>query len=177
MRSAVAVEELARRHDLIAMEMEGAGVAGSAALGGRECLVIRGISDYGDAEKSDLWQPYASLAAAAYLRVLLDIPGLMEEPAGTGASGEGLVDLVDVMERVPSLQTPVDRDLVLLLMGPPLQGKVLRDGRTRRALFSLAMVCREHRDGFSRLLAALAQVEGEGSLPVAALAEAVERYG
>jgi hypothetical protein len=143
--------------------------------------VIRGISDYGDAEKSDLWQPYASLAAAAYLRVLLDIPDLMDEPVGfrhpVDPSGESLADLVDLMERVPSLQTPTDRDLVLRLLGPPIEGNVLRDGRTRMALFALAAVCRDHPEGFRRLLGVLARLEGEDSLPLAALAGAVEQYG
>jgi hypothetical protein len=35
--------------------------------------VVRGISDYCDRYKNDDWQPYASSAAAAYCRYLLDI--------------------------------------------------------------------------------------------------------
>ena len=37
---------------------------------------LRGICDYCDANKNDLWQPYAALAAAAYVRALLEsMPG------------------------------------------------------------------------------------------------------
>ncbi|WP_113704998.1 effector-associated domain 2-containing protein [Nonomuraea lactucae] len=183
LRSAARRDETAHAYDLIAMEMEGAGVAGSAALGGRECLVVRGVSDYGDAAKSDLWQPYASLTAAAYLRALLDILGPAAGPpavAGpTGLAMESLarlVDLVDLMERVPSLQTPTDRDLVLSLLGPPIEGRVSRDHRTRAALFSLAQVCGRFPDGFGRLVEVLAELESRESLPLRALEEALRRH-
>jgi hypothetical protein len=35
------------------------------------CLVIRGICDYGDSHKSEDWQGYAAMAAAAYAKDLL----------------------------------------------------------------------------------------------------------
>lgn len=35
------------------------------------CLVIRGISDYADSHKNDLWQPYAAATAAVYAKALL----------------------------------------------------------------------------------------------------------
>ncbi|MGN9836640.1 effector-associated domain 2-containing protein [Nonomuraea sp. H19] len=171
LRSAARRDETARAHDLIAMEMEGAGVANSAGLGGRECLVIRGVSDYGDARKNDLWQPYASLTAAAYLRVLLDVL----KPVTPQQSTPELLDLVKLMELVPSLQTPGDRDLVLRLMGPPVEGKVARDNRTRYALLSLAHACAQHPAGFDRLIAVLAGLEGEDSEPLRDLAAALSQ--
>jgi nucleoside phosphorylase len=37
------------------------------------CLVIRGVSDYADAHRNNLWQPYAATTAAAYAREFLSI--------------------------------------------------------------------------------------------------------
>ncbi|MEU7001350.1 hypothetical protein [Nonomuraea sp. NPDC046570] len=169
LRSASRRDEIARTGDLLAIEMEGAGVAVSAALGGRECLVIRGISDYGDAEKSDLWQPYASLAAAAYLRAVLEALG--EGRAGSRPSRP--MDLVGLMERVPSLQTPADRDVVLNLLGPPISVRVARDARTRVALLHLVKICEEYPSGFRDLVAVLVDLEGADSTPVSELAAAL----
>jgi nucleoside phosphorylase len=46
--------------------MEAAGVEVN-----RRCLVVRGISDYADSHKSDLWKSYAAGKAAAFARELL----------------------------------------------------------------------------------------------------------
>ncbi|HEY0636115.1 MAG TPA: CATRA conflict system CASPASE/TPR repeat-associated protein [Pseudonocardiaceae bacterium] len=64
-------DELATRHDLRAIEMEGTGVAKAGFSSGLEWLVIRGISDYGDRRTTTTWRKYAALAAAAYTRALL----------------------------------------------------------------------------------------------------------
>jgi len=57
---------------VMAVEMEGAGVAQATWLDGKiDYLVIRGICDYCDENKGEIWQPYAAIVAAAYLRVLL----------------------------------------------------------------------------------------------------------
>jgi nucleoside phosphorylase len=50
----------------LCVEMEAAGVDAN-----RRCLVIRGISDYADSHKSDVWRPYAAGKAAAFARELL----------------------------------------------------------------------------------------------------------
>ena len=50
----------------ICVEMEAAGVDSN-----RRCLIIRGISDYADSHKSDLWRSYAAGKAAAFARELL----------------------------------------------------------------------------------------------------------
>lgn len=52
----------------ICIEMEAAGVD---AVNG-QCLVIRGISDYADSHKSDLWRSYAAGKAVAFARGLLE---------------------------------------------------------------------------------------------------------
>jgi nucleoside phosphorylase len=50
----------------LCVEMEAAGVDVN-----RRCLVIRGISDYADSHKSDVWKSYAAGNAAAFTRELL----------------------------------------------------------------------------------------------------------
>lgn len=64
-------DEIATRHRLLAIEMEGVAIAISSALASREWFVVRGISDYGDSHRNGLWRGYASLVAAAYVRALL----------------------------------------------------------------------------------------------------------
>lgn len=73
MRSARERDELAARYGLLAIEMEGAGVASSGFLNGLEWFMVRGISDYADEYIGKRWRPYASLAAAAYTRSLLAV--------------------------------------------------------------------------------------------------------
>lgn len=51
----------------LCLEMEAAGMMDRAC-----CLPIRGISDFADGNKNESWQPYASLAAAAVARGILD---------------------------------------------------------------------------------------------------------
>lgn len=54
---------LAQEHDVLCFEMEAAG-----ALSDFPCLVIRGISDYCDSHKNDMWHGYAAAVAASYAR-------------------------------------------------------------------------------------------------------------
>ena len=59
-----------------AVEMEGAGIADATWTHGVGYLVVRGICDYADVNKNDTWQNYAAMAAAAYVRALLEsMPG------------------------------------------------------------------------------------------------------
>lgn len=71
LRSARVRDELAATHQLIAIEMEGKGIGSAGFAGGLEWFVVRGISDYGDANTTRLWRGYASIVAAAYVRALL----------------------------------------------------------------------------------------------------------
>lgn len=72
MRSPEERDALAERHGLLAFEMEGAGIGSGSFLNGLEWFMVRGISDYGDGHASVRWRRYASLAAAAYVRSLLE---------------------------------------------------------------------------------------------------------
>ncbi|KAK7228087.1 hypothetical protein V2G26_000257 [Clonostachys chloroleuca] len=54
--------------NVLCFEMEAAGL-----MNNFPCLVIRGISDYADYHKNDIWQPYAAATAAAFAKNLLSI--------------------------------------------------------------------------------------------------------
>jgi nucleoside phosphorylase len=76
----------ARCDGALCVEMEAAGVDAN-----RRCLVVRGISDYADSHKSDLWRSHAAGNAAAFTRELLrrvqpDTVKEMEEVTGVARS-------------------------------------------------------------------------------------------
>lgn len=61
---------------VICFEMEAAGVM---MVDDFECIVIRGISDYADSHKNDIWQPYAAAAAAAFAKEMLQYHETQEQ--------------------------------------------------------------------------------------------------
>jgi hypothetical protein len=65
----------ARCNGALCVEMEAAGVDAN-----RQCLVIRGISDYANSHKSDMWRSYAAGNAAAFARALLCRVGVSAVP-------------------------------------------------------------------------------------------------
>ncbi|KAL6229551.1 hypothetical protein BDW75DRAFT_249580 [Aspergillus navahoensis] len=65
-KSANRRDELAREYDAFAIDMEAAGMMNALPV-----VVIRGISDWADAQKNDNWQEYAAATAAAVAKELL----------------------------------------------------------------------------------------------------------
>jgi nucleoside phosphorylase len=63
---------LRKTFKIIAVEMEGSGIADATWVAQAGYLLIRGICDYCDIEKDDLWQGYAAVVAAAYARSLIE---------------------------------------------------------------------------------------------------------
>lgn len=69
-RDSLTRKKLKQDSGIICVEMEAAGL-----MEAFPCLVIRGICDYADSHKNNIWQPYAAATAAAYMKeVLLMIP-------------------------------------------------------------------------------------------------------
>lgn len=60
-------------YGVLAVEMEASGIADATWNHEVGYLVIRGICDYCDTHKNDLWQAYAALVAAAYTRSLIEM--------------------------------------------------------------------------------------------------------
>jgi hypothetical protein len=67
-RSAEHRDQLGKKYRLLCFETEAAGLMDIFP-----CLVIRGICDYSDDHKNELWQPYAAVTAAAYAKDLLRV--------------------------------------------------------------------------------------------------------
>lgn len=65
-KNAVVRDTLVREKDMLCFEMEAAGL-----MNHFPCLMIRGICDYSDTHKNDVWQGYAAMVAAAYAKDLL----------------------------------------------------------------------------------------------------------
>ena len=59
--------KLAAQYGVLCFETEAAGL-----MNDFPCLVIRGICDYSDTHKNDMWQGYGAAAAAAYAKQLLE---------------------------------------------------------------------------------------------------------
>jgi nucleoside phosphorylase len=71
LKSAQVRDRLAAQHDVLAFEMETAGVAAGVANRGVNWFVVRGIVDYCDEHKNNDWHQYGSLVAAGGVRALL----------------------------------------------------------------------------------------------------------
>jgi nucleoside phosphorylase len=66
MKSGEHRDQVVKQYDVIAFEMEGAGVCDELP-----CIVVKGICDYADSHKSKVWQPFAAATAAAALKAIL----------------------------------------------------------------------------------------------------------
>jgi hypothetical protein len=86
--------------------MEGSGIADATWEYDRGYLVIRGICDYCDGNKGDLWQNYAALVAAAFTRALLEsLPSDHFEGAPLTANKTTGTDRAAALEETLSLYT------------------------------------------------------------------------
>jgi nucleoside phosphorylase len=61
-----------QNRELLAIEMESAGVATAAHHLGKHYLFIRGICDYADSHKNKKWQEYAAATAASFAVLLIE---------------------------------------------------------------------------------------------------------
>jgi hypothetical protein len=72
LKNPITRDELRDKFSAKAVEMEGSGIADATWNHEIGYLVARGICDYCDINKGDLWQEYAAIVAAAYVRSLLE---------------------------------------------------------------------------------------------------------
>ncbi|KAF3229757.1 hypothetical protein TWF106_000145 [Orbilia oligospora] len=123
MKSAQQRDELRDRDKVICFEMEAAGLVDNFP-----CLVIRGICDYSDDHKNDLWQPYAALASAAYAKDLLRVIQL-KEVENTKAIAEVVQGLT---ERIEMTQQKKQHSEILRWLSPLEPQKRHQDMRSIR---------------------------------------------
>jgi nucleoside phosphorylase len=88
MKDAVLRDQLAKKEDVLCFEMESAGLMDEFG-----CVVIRGICDYSDTHKNDIWQGYAAATAAAYAKELLGVIPRNMEIRERASSVEGSPEL------------------------------------------------------------------------------------
>ncbi|KAK6502897.1 hypothetical protein TWF481_007938 [Arthrobotrys musiformis] len=67
MRSAAIRNKIAKGADVLAFDMEAAGVWDFLP-----CILIKGVCDYSDSHKNKSWQEYAAISAAAFTRAALE---------------------------------------------------------------------------------------------------------
>jgi nucleoside phosphorylase len=67
MKSAADRDRLSREADVIAFEMEGAGVWDEVP-----CIVVKGVCDYADSHKHKGWQNFAAATAASASKAILE---------------------------------------------------------------------------------------------------------
>jgi nucleoside phosphorylase len=95
LKNPVRRDQLRDQFGVKAIEMEGSGIADATWNEAVVYLVVRGICDYCDSKKSDDWQNYAAIVAAAYTRALLEaIPphsvGVQTSPPGRNVKSPAL---------------------------------------------------------------------------------------
>lgn len=75
MKSGEHRDQIAKQLNVIAFEMEGAGIWDEVP-----CIVVKGICDYADSHKNKVWQPFAAAAAAAVMKAVLEQYILTDNP-------------------------------------------------------------------------------------------------
>lgn len=111
----IARDELARNHGILSFFT---GEAGLISL--MKCLVIRGISDYADSHKNQLWQGYAAVTAAAYAKeILLLIP---TAPKPVSLEGDIYAVATSALDALLLTRPDVDRSSLIALKGGRVNG-------------------------------------------------------
>jgi nucleoside phosphorylase len=79
MKSGLDRDKLAESEDVMALEMEGAGVWDIIP-----CIVVKAVCDYADCHKNKKWHPFAAAMAASVMKALIErnpLPSLYHAPA------------------------------------------------------------------------------------------------
>mgnify|MGYP002718702243 CR=1 FL=1 len=71
-------DRIAKRHGVIAFEMEGAGVWDEVP-----CIVVKAVCDYADSHKNKIWQDFAAATAASTMKALLERYIQTDRPSST----------------------------------------------------------------------------------------------
>jgi nucleoside phosphorylase len=173
-RSAVARDEIGRAHSVLAVEMEGAGLAAAAHLHGRHWFMVRGIADLANDRKDGRWHGYASLVAAAYAAALLaECPPFPHDRSGAvrqrQPDARGLGAIVDALLAVPHMRDDYRRRTVLDGLPMRIRTQVPDSVVARLHVIGLVQTCLRFDDGREALREALRLALGPDSPELAAL--------
>ncbi|OAQ61385.1 ankyrin repeat-containing protein [Purpureocillium lilacinum] len=108
-------DKFAHKHGMLCFETGAAGLRDAA-----QYLIIRGISDYADSHRSELWHAYAATAAAAYAKEVLSfIPTVSKTiPLATNSYAEA----APVLDALLLTRPEVDRKSLIALKGRRVDG-------------------------------------------------------
>lgn len=115
MRRGVTREKLAREHGILCFETEAAGLMNIS-----KCIIIRGICDYADSHKNELWQGYAAAAAAAYAKEILSLIPTAPKPVPLETITYSAV--AAVLDALLLTRPDVDRSSLISLKGRKVDG-------------------------------------------------------
>jgi nucleoside phosphorylase len=171
LRAAVLRDNIAARYQICAVEMEASGVAVATALRGVPYLVVRGIADYADGSKNDLWHPYAAFAAAAYTRALLvecnpfPIGGSDHIETLAERRHDNFLAIVDSLRAIRQLRDPDELRSFIAALPDPVAVAVPYAARADLQLLQIVRTCMEMAGGQQMLIDALTATVPESSVP------------
>ncbi|KAJ5704250.1 hypothetical protein N7493_011388 [Penicillium malachiteum] len=108
MKSSIDRNQIAKDADLIAFEMESAGVHDNLP-----CIVVKGVCDYADSHKDKLWQRCSAGGAAACTKVLLE-QWVSVDQANDGHRQPETPSLLTTPPKQPQASTPIINTAVTL---------------------------------------------------------------
>ncbi|KAJ6144078.1 hypothetical protein N7471_003531 [Penicillium samsonianum] len=105
MKSGEDRDRIAAEENVIAFEMEGAGICNNLP-----CIVVKGVCDYADSHKDKIWQRYTAATAAACMRSLLEQWAIIDQPKGSDRQLKGSTQgyyssRLDTLSEVESTQS------------------------------------------------------------------------
>jgi nucleoside phosphorylase len=191
-RDAAERERIAEQYGVCAVEMEAVGVAAASKRRSVSWFMIRSIADYCDKIKNDLWHPYASLAAAAYLRALLAncapvedrgslalrtssaepmdsgisarVTRVMSRPAPADSPIHYLQVIVDAILDIQELLDNGSRRMLIAMLPRNIQMSIADQASPRLQVISIVRTCTGFYGGQQALLTALRACVPEGSV-------------
>ena len=140
LKDAAKRDVLREQYNAKAIEMETAGLADAAWVQEVGYFGVRGICDYCDKKKNDEWQPYAAMAAAAYVRAHLVDPENPRPPSVTPGTTDSPRSGENKRARL-SLNSKIALIAIMLMCGAVaawmlgLTGPPLRNGQILVAKF------------------------------------------
>ncbi|OCT53766.1 ankyrin repeat protein [Cladophialophora carrionii] len=108
-------DECAHKYGILCFETDASGLRDAA-----QYLVIRGICDYADSHKSELWHAYAAAAAAAYAKEVLSFIPTVSKTIPLAASS--YAEAAPVLDALLLTRPEVDRKSLVALKGRRVDG-------------------------------------------------------
>ncbi|CAG7925748.1 unnamed protein product [Penicillium olsonii] len=101
MKSGEDRDRISAEEDVIAFEMEGAGICRHLP-----CIVVKGVCDYADSHKDKRWQKHTAAVAAACMKSLLEEWATVDEHQGVDGKAEDLIKASSSYLITPPEQRP-----------------------------------------------------------------------